>query len=262
MVLCALAILFSGCATSPDGYSGAQTSRLQRLRDAAVRAAVDPYTWVPAAGAVVFSLGDLDQRVSDWAYEHSPIFGSPEDASQASNDLRAIACASSIFTAAAIPSISGANTHGISKTKGLTAGMAAGLANSAVVGFLKDSSERMRPNGQNTRSFPSSHTSQSFACAASASRNLDAVPMEETTRRALRINFTAIAAATAWARIEGHHHYPSDTLAGAAIGNFLANFIYNAFLGEANAEGKNSRKSDVVIDLADDSVRLMFNWSF
>ena len=39
-----------------------------------------------------------------------------------------------------------------------------------------------------------------------------------------------IAAGTAWARVEGCKHYPSDVLFGAALGNFVAIFVHDAFL--------------------------------
>jgi membrane-associated phospholipid phosphatase len=34
----------------------------------------------------------------------------------------------------------------------------------------------------------------------------------------------------AWARVEARKHYPSDVLAGAALGHFLTAFIHDAFL--------------------------------
>ncbi|MFQ5546133.1 MAG: phosphatase PAP2 family protein, partial [Acidiferrobacterales bacterium] len=109
---------------------------------------------------------------------------------------------------------------------------------------------------------PSSHTSQAFACATSASRSLESVPMSAGMRKALRLNLTAIAAATAWGRVEAHHHYPSDTLAGAALGNFLANFIFDAFLKPANSNKEQRTKTDVSLDLADDGTWLKFTWGF
>ena len=39
-----------------------------------------------------------------------------------------------------------------------------------------------------------------------------------------------LAAGTAWARVEGGVHYPSDNLFGAALGNFVATFVHDAFL--------------------------------
>jgi membrane-associated phospholipid phosphatase len=39
------------------------------------------------------------------------------------------------------------------------------------------------------------------------------------------------ASAVGWARIEAGDHYPSDVLAGAALGHFLTSFICKAFMG-------------------------------
>ena len=47
---------------------------------------------------------------------------------------------------------------------------------------------------------------------------------------ALKTSFRLIAAGTAWARVEGGVHYPSDVLFGAALGNFVAVFVHDAFL--------------------------------
>ena len=262
IVLGTLVLSASGCATWSDRPAAApDASRFERMRVAAVNAVRDPATWIPAAAAVAFRMGDLDERVSDWAYEHTPIFGSPEDASQASTDLRAIACAASVLMPLSIPPSVDPAQADMTKTQGLTGGLTAGLTNSAIVGFMKDETDEIRPNGH-PGSFPSSHTSQAFACATSASRSLESVPMSAGMRKALRINLTAIAAATAWGRIEAYHHYPSDTLAGAALGNFLANFIFDAFLKPANSNNEQGVKTDVSLDLANDGTWLRFTWGF
>jgi membrane-associated phospholipid phosphatase len=46
--------------------------------------------------------------------------------------------------------------------------------------------------------------------------------MNGDTRDALDVGMHALSFATAWARVEGGWHYPSDTLASMAIGNFCA----------------------------------------
>ena len=38
------------------------------------------------------------------------------------------------------------------------------------------------------------------------------------------------ASGVAWARVEAGRHFPSDVLAGAALGNFITTFILDAFL--------------------------------
>jgi hypothetical protein len=262
MALCVLAFFVSGCATSLDRYDEPSgTSRFKRIRLAAVQAARDPATWVPAAGALVFRMGNLDQRVSDWAYENTPIFGSPEDAGDASDDLRDLACAGITLTALPIPEPINVADRGLTRAKGFTAGYAARGVNRTMTDILKDATDQARPNG-GERSFPSGHTSAAFVCAASAQRNLDAIPMSESDRKALWWTFTALGAGTAWARIESRYHYPSDTLAGAALGNFLANFIYDVFFRPATINDEHTPSSDISVDFSDDATWLRFNWGF
>lgn len=40
----------------------------------------------------------------------------------------------------------------------------------------------------------------------------------------MEIGFGMITAGTAWARVEGGVHYPSDVLAGMALGHFVENY--------------------------------------
>jgi len=49
--------------------------------------------------------------------------------------------------------------------------------------------------------------------------------------RGVAIGAGAIAAGTAWARVEAGAHCPSDVLAGVALGNFMGAFFTQAFLG-------------------------------
>lgn len=53
----------------------------------------------------------------------------------------------------------------------------------------------------------------------------------DATRVALNAGLTAMTIGTSWARIEAGWHYPSDTLFSLALGNFLASFVNDAFLG-------------------------------
>jgi hypothetical protein len=50
-------------------------------------------------------------------------------------------------------------------------------------------------------------------------------------RLPLQVGNIVLATFTAWARVEAQKHYPSDMLAGAALGHFLTAFIHDAFLG-------------------------------
>ena len=56
-----------------------------------------------------------------------------------------------------------------------------------------------------------------------------------TTRKVLRLSAKTLAAGTAWARVEAGKHYPTDVLAGAAIGHFLTAVIHDSFMGLGEA---------------------------
>ena len=55
--------------------------------------------------------------------------------------------------------------------------------------------------------------------------------MPEEMRMPLQIGNIVLATGVAWARVKAGAHYPSDVLAGAALGHFLSAFIYDAFTG-------------------------------
>jgi hypothetical protein len=47
----------------------------------------------------------------------------------------------------------------------------------------------------------------------------------------MRYSAHTLAAATAWARVEAEKHYPTDVLAGAALGHFLTAVIHDSMMG-------------------------------
>ena len=119
----------------------------------------------------------------------------------------------------------------VAKTKGIDVGASASLLTGGITSAVKSWSDRTRPNGSNTDSFPSGHSSSASAYATLASRNLRSIDMGPNLRKTMEISFGVIAAGTAWARVEGNVHYPSDVLAGMALGHFVAAFINDAFMG-------------------------------
>jgi len=92
---------------------------------------------------------------------------------------------------------------------------------------LKFAVGRTRPNGSNTRSFPSGHTADTFMAATVLTRYFG-----------LKLGIPAYAVATlvAVGRIESRDHYPSDTVAGAAIGYLSAEGAIRAV--EHDGEGR------------------------
>ncbi len=89
---------------------------------------------------------------------------------------------------------------------------AAFSCNTAVTYFLKYTVGRKRPNGENNRSFPSGHTSNSFVTAA--------VAHELFGNTAGTIAYLS-AVIVGISRINDNKHYLSDVLVGAGIGTAI-----------------------------------------
>jgi membrane-associated phospholipid phosphatase len=248
-------ILLTGCGTLPNGRRWGQDATLspgwQRVGTAARDAALSPQVWVPAVGACVFLIGDqighIDQKLSNWAVEHTPVFRSQEGAAQASDYLQNAARAAGVLTALATPSgpAPEAWKEGkaaeewewlVAKGKGMV-----GVEGGAVLGTflttyaLKETIHRSRPDtsdpSEATKSFPSGHASHTAVWAMLASRNVATLPWPEESRTALQAGLTVLTLGAAWARVEAKQHFPSDVLFGAALGNFFGAFINEAFLG-------------------------------
>ena len=227
------ASVLSGCASSKRGLqprddwpSGA------RWKQAAAHALKDLGTWIPLAGAAVVSIDDWDREISDWAVENTPIFGSSENARAASDPLWVATQLSMAGTALAIPNRDGPWQR---KSERLVVEELSVLLSAGATSAIKGLVDRERPDGSNTRSFPSGHASQSFTMARMACLNVDDLPgLSRGWRITLKSTFITLAGATAWSRVEGGKHYPSDVLVGAALGNFVAVFVHDAILPAAS----------------------------
>lgn len=77
---------------------------------------------------------------------------------------------------------------------------------------IKYSVRRLRPNGQNRRSFPSGHTSGSFAVA---------MVMQQLYGYKVGIPAFILASITGMQRIHADKHWLSDVLAGALLGGVI-----------------------------------------
>jgi membrane-associated phospholipid phosphatase len=249
--------LLAGCATLPNGRGWGQEATpfpgWQRIRKAAVGAAIEPNTWIPAAAAAVFKIGNIDENLSDWSADHTPVFGSQKGAKRASDYLRGATGVAYLITAMTTPGGEEPKEWTAAKLKGIAAGAVALSLTHGVTGILKHETDRTRPDSSDDRSFPSGHASTAAAFSTLASRNLESLPISRRNRILLRAGFTTLAAGTAWARIEGKQHYPSDVLAGYAIGHFISAFINDAFLGlgHVNEFGFNFEpsKNGVIVSL-------------
>ena len=222
-------VLTTGCAsgkrdlTARDYWpSGA------RWKQSTMQALKSRGTWVPLVGAAVVSIDDWDQHLSEWAVENTPVFGSTDHAQEASDNLRAATGVAMVGTALAVPNGSGAWE---TRPERIVLELLTVTLNNGLTSGLKRLTDRERPDGAGDDSFPSGHSSQAFVQTELACLNINGMRgLSEGWKIALKTSFRAMAWGTAWARVEGGRHYPSDVLFGAALGNFVAIFVHNAFL--------------------------------
>ena len=241
--------LLAGCGTLSNGRGWGQDftpipSR-QRAVQAAKNAFLDPWTWAPLAGAGVLAIDDLDERISDWAVGHQPIFGSTENAQDWSDDLREALLWGSVASTLATDSTGDPKVWMPSKVTGLGLQFAAGALTGSLTDTMKSMTGRTRPSGTDDHSMPSRHTALAFSYTRWLSNNLDSISQPDELRWLLRSTAYGMAIMTGWARIEGAKHYPTDVLLGASLGNFVTSFIHDACLG---------LPGDVEVDLVMDPV--------
>ena len=233
-LLALLLISFSGgCASLPEGARWGEDATYrpgwERIRLSAIDAARDPRVWIPAVGAGVLQLGDWDEEVSDWAVEHTPVFGSPRSADDWSDGLRAASILAYHASVLALPG--GEDSWLQDKAKGYAVGISAAAVTALATQQLKSSIDRQRPNATDRESFPSGHASITAAFTRLTSRNLAWSGVGNGTQRTLDLGLDALNIATAWARVESGQHFPADALFGMALGNILAAVVNDAFLG-------------------------------
>ncbi len=227
-------LLMAGCGTLENGRGWGQDAIFpidgQRIARAACDAFFSPQTLVPLAGALALQIDGFDQKISDWAVDHTPIFGSPSNADIMSDYLRDALILEALGMPLMTPSGDTLDEWAPAKLKGYAVEFGAIGAVGAVTEALKVGMQRPRPDGSDDMSFPSGHTSAAFSCATLANRNLYSFDGSEDVRPVLEVANTVLAAGVGWARVEGGKHYPSDVLVGAALGHFLTAFIHDAFM--------------------------------
>lgn len=235
-----LAPLAGGCVSSGQRIWGADATLhpgMQRLRDAALDAAKSPQVWAPLAGAAAFQINGWDRKVSNWARDNTPVFGSQPSAARWSDRLRTASSVAYFATVLATPGADTPEEWVEDKAEGLAVGLGAIAVTGGLTTVLKKASARTRPNGQGHESFPSGHTSHSAVLTGLARDNLRDMNLSDGTRLALDTGLYALTAGTAWARIEAGAHFPADTLVGIALGNFVSSVFDRTFL-EPDSEGR------------------------
>jgi len=196
-----------------------------------------------------------DHRLSRWATRENPVFGSQDAAATASDVLLGSSMVFYAATALAAPRGHGA-TWAEHELRGASVGVGAGLVTGGATELLKRATKRRRPNGISTTSFPSGHTSAATVMATLAADNVAWLDVSGGERLALKGVAGGLSVGTAWARVEGKRHWPSDVLVGMALGHFIGVFADRAFLDPRGA------RLQPVVAVSRDGVLLGFSQQF
>lgn len=227
-----LVVSLGACATSPEGsYWGADATVApgwDRIGHAALTAAKDPFTWIPAVGAAALQIGHLDDKIADWANQKTPVFGSRKTASDVSDWARATSVVLYVGTGLGAPAPS--DDWVLTKAKGFAVGAAAIATTAGLTEATKEITRRDRPTGQNKDSFPSGHVSSATVSARLTYETIRHYDLSPGARIATDVGLVGLTLTTGWARVEAGEHRPADVLAGAALGNFIAVLATEAFL--------------------------------
>jgi membrane-associated phospholipid phosphatase len=235
LTLTVASVIPTGCTTTRThhilGESATISPGWDRVSKSASDAVFDPGTWVPVAAAIIFAATNTDAKIQNWAAENKPIFGSKENAKKYSDGFVTASAICYATSLALSPGDEEVTTWLLNKTKGLAVAGSAILTTQYFTQSMKSWSGRKRPDGSDTRSFPSGHTSAAAVNVALTNRNLEYFYFDPRLERSLKIGMNALTLATGWARIEADKHYPTDVLMGAALGNFFGVFMNDSFLG-------------------------------
>ena len=218
-------LLLGGCIGGGQWGASAGWPSGGRLMNAAADAAKDPQTWVPLVAAGALIAADVDHQWTEDMWRNQDLFGS--DAESVSDDLRDVATGAYVLTALLAPSDSLAD-----KAKGLAVGAGTMIVDGVLNRGLKELTNRERPDGSNDYSMPSGHASQAASRTNMAIRNLRQIDMPDWARTAATWSLHGVAVGTGLARVEGGKHHLSDIFVGYALGQFVANFMQQAFMPE------------------------------
>lgn len=229
-------VLLGGCASPnhrPWGQDVTLAPGWAKVGEAAKDALLEPNTLVPLLGAATFLTLDLDDNVTDWAIENTPVFGSNKRAETYSDNMIFVATAAYYTTAMLADSgveDGTVGTNALNKTRGMMAGFGAFALDYGITELLKNTIDRSRPNGSSGGSFPSLHTSGAMVQSKLAIRNLEHTSMSKTGQAWTAAGLYTLSGSIGWARVEAGKHYPSDVLFGYALGNFIGAFVNDAFI--------------------------------
>ena len=233
-ILLIIAFIFfeTGCTTiSGLGSKATLLPGWDRVGQGLKKSVISPHTWAAVAGAAIITVGGWDRDISDWATDNTPLFGNKENASDWSNDLRDIAEGISYGTLLLTPGGDFPDEWIVNKGKLAIAQYSSTRLVISLTVSIKNATGRERPNKSNNNSFPSKHASEAGLYAGFSRFYINNMKISKVLKYTGGFAVSLANYGCGWARVEAGNHYPTDVLIGHALGNFLAVFVSETFIG-------------------------------
>lgn len=222
LLTCALLALLAGCSATGGETRFSRHLTAEPWTGALSRQVEDPGVYVPEAvllAALPLVAAD-DHGLRDRMESHPSI--TAEDSTRGDVTMGALAVA--------MAGLAGAKWAGGDDGRSFEVAFESFATTTLVTSGLKRAVGRHRPHGSSTTSFPSGHASFSFAAATYLARSIRDAGDDWT----YSLGYLAYlpAAYVGVNRVESGHHYPADVVAGALLGTFLTNLVYDAHYGD------------------------------
>ncbi len=227
-----LSISFGCSHATRKGKWGKDAFRFkQNLGRILIRNAQDPHVWAPLIGAGVLAFSKQDQKISSWAAKETPLLSSNLTAKEESDeDVKFLETASYATAFLTTSWDDGAVDYAWSKTKGLVVMRLGQMASNKTTMSLKGQFRRQRPNEGSLTSMPSGHSAQASSSFLLIRRNLAHSDLNPYAEKTILFLSGGVTAATMWSRIEGQAHFPSDTLVGYSLGQFITGVVFDSLM--------------------------------
>lgn len=230
-------ILVQGCTLINKKGSWGKNSlypiRGERILHALKKNASSPHVWGPLAGAGIFAVTNIDKKMSEWVQHEGHVFKNKDAADNWSDNFNNIQKYEMYGVILLTPSHDEDMSFGgylLNKARG---GFALNIAASSSrfgVDQIRKVVHRERPNQLDFKSLPSGHAAEAGSRSAIIRKGSASIDMNKELHFSINTLNTAMAIGTAWARVEGKRHYPSDVMAGYAFGTFISGFVFDSII--------------------------------
>ena len=205
--------------------------------------------FITGAALAVLAASGKDWQISSYAVRHTPVYGSRERASEASQTLSILsaAAAAALYVFKYFPSRdrladypywqysqihngeNGAARLHLGTIEAFEAAALSGVVALPTTDLMKKYVGRPRPDGSDNESFPSGHATFAAWANAYSAKMLAMMDLPPMYGYPAYGALAAMTLGTAWSRVEGARHYPSDVLAGILASICLTDAAFAAF---------------------------------